>query len=133
MYRDRYRLMKTVQTYKKLSLNQKSTYYHILCYFPIQFCVSLCIGCTGKRSGNSVKGLRKFLSSEGLCCLWWHSKGFDINRIRVALSVACPLLKRVTQRSTLASSTFCRGKIPLPVIQEEQVVSSGERIGTIYG
>ena len=56
-------------TYKKLSLNQKSTYYYILCYFPIQFCVSLCIGCTGKRSGISVKGLRKFLSSEGLCCL----------------------------------------------------------------
>ena len=49
-------------TYKKLSLNQKSTYYYILCYFPIQFCVSLCIGCTGKRSGISVKGLRKFLS-----------------------------------------------------------------------
>ena len=57
-------------TYKKLSLNQKSTYYYILCYFPIQFCVSLCIGCTGKRSGISVKGLRKFLSSEGVCCLW---------------------------------------------------------------
>ena len=57
-------------TYKKLSLNQKSTYYYILCYFPIQFCVSLCIGCTGKRSGISVKGLRKFLSSEGICCLW---------------------------------------------------------------
>ena len=56
-------------TYKKLSLNQKSTYYYILCYFPIQFCVSLCIGCTGKRSGISVKGLRKFMSSEGLCCL----------------------------------------------------------------
>ena len=56
-------------TYKKLSLNQKSTYYYILCYFPIQFCVSLCIGCTGKRSGISVKGLRKFLSSEELCCL----------------------------------------------------------------
>ena len=56
-------------TYKKISLNQKSTYYYILCYFPIQLCVSLCIGCTGKRSGISVKGLRKFLSSEGLCCL----------------------------------------------------------------
>ena len=56
-------------TYKKLSLNQKSTYYYILCYFPIQFCVSLCIGCTGKCSGISVKGLRKFLSSEELCCL----------------------------------------------------------------
>ena len=56
-------------TYKKLSLNQKSTYYYILCYFPIQFCVSRCIGCTGKRSGISVKGLRKFLSSEALCCL----------------------------------------------------------------
>ena len=56
-------------TYKKLSSNQKSTYYYILCYFPIQFCVSLGIGCTGKRSGISVKGLRKFLSSEGLCCL----------------------------------------------------------------
>ena len=56
-------------TYKKLSLNQKSTYYYILCFFPIQFCVSLCIGCTGKRSGISVKGLRKFLSSEGVCCL----------------------------------------------------------------
>ena len=56
-------------TYKKLSLNQKSTYYYILCFFPIQFCVSLCIGCTGKRSGISVKGLRKFLSSEGICCL----------------------------------------------------------------
>ena len=49
--------------------DQKSTYYYILCYFPIQFCVSLCIGCTGKRSGISVKGLRKFLSSKGLCCL----------------------------------------------------------------
>ena len=57
-------------TYKTLSLNKKSTYYYILCYFPIQFCVSLCISCTGKRSGISVKGLRKFLSSEGLCCLW---------------------------------------------------------------
>ena len=56
-------------TYKKLSLNQKSTYFYILCYFPIQFCVSLCIDCTGKRSGISVKGLRKFLSSEEHCCL----------------------------------------------------------------
>ena len=61
-------------TYKKLSLNQKSTYYYILCYFPIQFCVSLCIGFTDKRSGISVKGLRKFLSSEGHCCLWIASK-----------------------------------------------------------
>ena len=62
-------------TYKKLSLNQKSTYYYILCYFPIQFCVSLCIGCTGKRSGISVKGLRKFLSSEGVCCLCMSGAG----------------------------------------------------------
>ena len=43
-----------------MSLNQKSTYYYILCYFPIQFCVSLCIGCTGKRSGISAKGFRNF-------------------------------------------------------------------------
>ena len=56
-------------TYKKLSLNQKSTYYYILCNFPIQFCVSLCIVCTGKRSGISVKGLRQFMTSEALCCL----------------------------------------------------------------
>ena len=71
-------------TYKKLSSNQKSTYYYILCYFPIQYCVSLCIGCTGKRSGISVKGLRKFPSNEGLFGLcenriltfkiiFWHS------------------------------------------------------------
>ena len=60
-------------TYKKLSLNKKSNYYYILCYFPIQFCVSLCIGYTGKRSGISVKGLRKFLSSEALCCLWFEA------------------------------------------------------------
>ena len=66
-------------TYKKLSLNQKSTYYNILCYFPIQFCVSLCIGCTGKRSGISVKGLRKFLSSEALCCLWADTLGLGGN------------------------------------------------------
>ena len=65
-------------TYKKLSLNQKSTYYYTLCYFPIQFCVSLCIGCTGKRSGISVKGLRKFLSSEGVCCLCFAGKSIII-------------------------------------------------------
>ena len=66
-------------TYKNLSLNQKSTYYYILCYFPIQFCVSLCIGCTGKRSGISVKGLRKFLSSEGLCCLCMVNEDLSVS------------------------------------------------------
>ena len=30
------------------------TFYHILYHFPIQFCVLLCINCTGKRSGISV-------------------------------------------------------------------------------
>ena len=45
---------------------------HLLLHFmlfPIQFYVSLCTGCTGKRSGISVNGLRKFLSSEGLSSL----------------------------------------------------------------
>ena len=73
-------------TYKKLPLNQKSTYYYILCYFPIQFCVSLCIGCTGKRSGISVKGLGKFLSSEGLCCLCFSQVIIMLIVLNVALA-----------------------------------------------
>ena len=72
-------------TYKKLSLNQKSHYYYILCYFPIQFCVSLCIGCTGKRSGISVKGLRKFLSSEGVCCLCIWAKSKNIGEAKLEM------------------------------------------------
>ena len=55
-----------LKTYKKIVVKLKRTYDYILCYFPIHFCVSLCIGFTGKRSGISVKGLRKFPSSEGL-------------------------------------------------------------------
>ena len=57
-------------TYTKLSLNNNKR--HLLLHFmlfSIQFCVSLCIGCTGKRSGISVKGLWKFSSSEGLSSL----------------------------------------------------------------
>ena len=71
-------------TYKKLSLNQKSTYFYILCYFPIQFCVSLCIDCTGKRSGISVKGLRKFLSSEEHCCLCSNARLPQDSRVKFA-------------------------------------------------
>ena len=85
-------------TYKKLSLNQKSTYYYILCYFPIQFCVSLCIGCTGKRSGISVKGLRKFLSSEELCCLCLehfilHCAVFDLVRTPIISDIDTELTR----------------------------------------
>ena len=80
-------------TYKKMSLNQKSTYYYILCYFPIQFCVSLCIGCTGKRSGISVKGLRKFLSSEGLCCLCVQFLSDIVIRVHLSVSLYDSLIR----------------------------------------
>ena len=97
-------------TYTKLSFNQKSTYYYILCYFPIQFCVSLCIGCTGKRSGISVKGLRKFPLSEGLSSL-------------------C-VSERSRNRPLRPANSFVDKK-HLPLIQESKLSVTGGRIDRI--
>ena len=136
-------------TYKKLSLKQKRTYYYILCYFPIQFCVSLCIGCTGKRSGISVKGLRKFLSSEELCCLWskWrpcpymvktfknlllqNQKTFDLETWHVALGTQALLvyvnddpgltLTYFTSRSNWVAFTFEWGKLLQSHLMDENL------------